>query len=269
MRQATRALGWATTILWIAVAVFIGTCLYSAMEVVQANMGGNLLGDPAFSSSNGSATISFPFSFNNSGFYDISDLNISTQITESTGSQISSAHTNIDLIAPGSHIEDVHNISFSLTQIASENLAHLLFDSGNFSVEFLIGLRFAYIFPFQLSVETVMPWGAPFSNLSIGEPVFDFINRNVTIPYSFRNNSPFNITGTVSANIYDSGNALAGSGMTILNAESSRPFADTLVIQISPTADLSDLYETGRIRLRFETAFFSFDKEVGWGGAPD
>ncbi len=270
MRQATRALGWATTILWIAVAVFMGTCLYSAMEVVEANMGSTLLGVPAFSSSNGAATVSIPFYLSNTGFYDISDLNISTRITESTGKEVSSAQTQVALIAAGDHIEDTHNISIGLAQILSENLTYLLFNSGNFSVEFLVGLRFAYIFPFQLSVDTIMPWGAPFSNLSIGEPIFDLDNRNVTIPYSFRNDSPyFDILGTVRGSIYDRERILVGSGLTVLDAGSNEPFAGTLGIQISPTADLPGLVAMGRIRLRFETAGFSFDEEISWGGTPD
>ena len=158
MRQAIRALGWATKIFWIVIAVFMITCLYSAMGLM---MGGIQFGEPEVSSSNGTATVSLPFSFNNTGFYDISELNITTCITDYNGTLISTSTTSVSLIAHGSYIEEVHNISISLDEIVSGNLTYLFFSSGNFTIEIFAGLKFAHIFPFQISINTTMPWGAP------------------------------------------------------------------------------------------------------------
>lgn len=270
MRQATRALGWATTAFWIVIAVFMVTCLYSAIQVIQANMGGSPFGVPDVSSFNGTATVSLPFSFNNTGFYDISELNVTSRITEYTGVLISASRMNVSLIAAGSHIEETHNMSISLDQIVSKNLTHLLFGSGNFSVEFVVGLKFAHIFPFQVSVDTAMPWGAPFSNLSIGDVTFDYVNQKATIPLSFENDSPyFDIVGNVNGRIYNHENVLVGSGTTALDAKSNEHYEDTLDLQVNPSTDLLELAERGRIVFRFETAVFSFEEETSWGDTPD
>ena len=270
MRQATRALGWATTVFWIIIAIFMVTCLYSAIQVIEANMRGSPFGVPEVSSSNGTATVSLPFSFNNTGFYDISELNITTRIMEYTGILISASRTNVSLIAAGSHIEETHNISISLGQIVSKNLTHLLFGSGNFSVEFVVGLKFAHVFPFQISVDRVIPWGAPLSNLSLGEVAFDYLNRKVTIPLSFRNDSPYiDIVGNVSYSIYNHENVLVGSNTTGLNVESDASYIGELNLHIDPSTDLSKLAERGRIAFRFETAVFSFDEEIRWGDTSD
>lgn len=259
MRQAIRALSWATKIFWIVIAVFMITCLYSAMGL----MGGIQFGKLEVSSSNGTATVSLPFSFNNTGFYDISELNITTRIVGYNGTLISTSTTLVPLIPHGSIVEEVHNISISLDEIVSKNLTYLFFNSGNLSTEIFAGLRFAHIFPFQISINATMPWGAPLNNFSIGEISFDYINQKMIIPLSFKNDSPFDVSGNVYFDIYNYENELVDSGMTTLDE-------DSLEFSVDPSVDLKELKERGgRIHFFFETSIFSFEKEIKWGDASD
>lgn len=260
MRQAIRALGWATKIFWIVIAVFMITCLYSAMGLM---MGGIRFGEPKVSSSNGTATVSLPFSFNNTGFYDLSELNVTTCITDYNGTLISTSTTFVPLIPHGSNVKEAHNISISLDEIVSKNLTYLFFNNGNFSVEIFAGLKFAYIFPFQISINATMPWGAPLNNFSIGETSFDYEDQKVTIPLSFKNDSPFDVSGNLSFDIYNDMDELIGSGAVLgdINVESGQP--SEYLLQAS--VDVLKLTKKGRILLFFETSIFSIEKEAEWG----
>jgi len=230
--------------------------------------GGIPLGKPEVSFSNGTATISLPFSFNNTGLYDVSDLNITTCIADYNRTLISTSTTIVPLIAHGSCIEEVHNISISLDEIVSKNTTYLLFNSGNFSIEIFAGLKFAHIFPFQISVNAPMPWGAPFSNFSIGEVFFDYANQKVIIPLSFKNDSPyFDVSGNIHYDIYNyDENDLVDSGMINLPlVEPGGSYEKQLELPVDP----STLGERGRIHFLFETSIFSFEKEIKWGDASD
>ncbi len=263
MRQAIRALGWATKIFWTVIAVFMITCLYSAMGLM---MGGIRFGEPGVSSSNGTATVSLPFAFNNTGFYDISELNVTTCIRDYNGTLISTSTTFVSLIPHGSNVEEAHNISISLDEIVSKNLTYLFFNNGNFSVEIFAGLKFAYIFPFQISINTTMPWGAPLNNFSIGEISFDYEDQKVTIPLSFKNDSPFDVSCNIHFDIYNYENDLVDSRMTDLPpVKSGGSHEEELELPVDP----STLGERGRIHFLFETSIFSFEKEIKWGDADD
>jgi len=259
MRQAIRALGWATKIFWIVIAVFMITCLYSAMSLMTGDIP---LGKPELSFSNGTATVSLPFSFNNTGLYDISDLNITTCIADYNGTLISASTTFVPLIPHGNNVEETHNVSISLDNIVSKNLTYLFFNSGNFSIEIFAGLKFANIFPFQISINTTMPWGAPLNNFSIGEISFDYINRKIIIPLSVKNDSPyFDLSGNIHFDIYNYENELVDSGMTTLDVKPGESYEGPLELSVDP----STLEERGRIHFFFETSVFRFEKEIKWG----
>jgi hypothetical protein len=266
MRQAIRALGWTPKIFWIVITVFMITCLYSALGL---RMGIDSKGLEV-SFHNRTTTVSLPFSFNNTGLYDISDMNITTRIEDYNGTLISASTTFVPLIPRGSNVEEVHNISISLDEIASENTTYLLFNSGNFSIEIFAGLVFARVFPFQISINASMPWGAPFNNFSIGEVSFDYLSRTVSVPLSFKNDSPyFDVSSNVYFDVYNYENVLVDSGVTTLYVKSGDSPEGALELSVGPSVDLLELKERGRIHFFFETSIFGFEKEIEWGDVSD
>jgi len=277
MRQAIRALGWATKIFWIVIGVFMITCLYSAMNLIQANMdlmmGGRLFGKPEVSLHNGTTTVSLSFPFNNTGFYDISELSVTTRITDYNGTLISLSSTPEPLtIAAGNSVMMRHNISMSLDDMISKNLTYLFFNfSFNetaFNVEGSARLKFAHIFPFQISINGTMPWGAPLNNFSIGEVTSDLINQKMIIPLSFENESPyFDVGGILNFSIYNYENEFVDSRTISLPLVRSRKSCVDFPLELP--VDFSKLKERGRIHFFFETSIFSFEKEIKWGDASD
>ena len=259
MKVAIRALGIAITTLWIFLIVFSVTALYSVMNL------GIGFGEAQFFPSGEDVVLSLPFFLNNSGYYDISELNITTRIMDSNGTLLTLSKTFIPLVSKGSNIETAHNISIDLSDVMKN--MKLLFNDSVFEFDTFITLNFAHTFPVQMSMNTTIPWGAPVYNLSVGEiSVLPFNTTHVklAVPVSFENHSFFNITGTIQLEIYNDVDELVTSGETSLDAPSQHTYNGRVDMYLS-LADIAKLTETGRVHLIFETPMLTVEQWMSYG----
>lgn len=250
MKQAIRALSIATTVLWILVVLFSATSIYSALKL---SLG---FGRPRASVSSEVLTVSLPFYIDNGGFYDLSDLNITTDINNHDGALISDSTTLVPLISRGSRVEENHNISVSWNDIISKDLTILLFQDSVFNIDISVKLKYAHAIPLQLSTNTTMPWGAPLANLSIGEISFtpiNFTHFQVNVPFSFENHSFFALDGSVRLDLVDDRGGNVSSGATNINVASMNRCASQLEVVFRIDAGIPT-----EARVYFETSAFSF-----------
>lgn len=256
MRQAIRALGWATNILWVMIIVFLVTSLYSARNVFP-NIS---FGQPQFLSSNGVVIMSFPFFINNTGYYDISELNITTHVMDYKGAAISTSTTLVPSIPRGSSVEETHNVSINVNNITQRGLSYLLFNDSFFNVSMFIALKFAYLVPIQVSTKGTMPWGAPLYNFSIGEISYNLYNLThckVVIPLSFENHSFLSLNGTIRFEVYNGENERLGSGTASVNVPSYTGYKDLVEVIVR-----GDPREITEVRVYLDTSLFSFGPVV-------
>jgi len=259
MKPAIRALGIATTIIWILLVVFSATAVYSVMNL---RIG---FEEPQFSPSSKGVVLSLPFFINNSGYYDISELNITTRITDSNGTLLTLSKTFVPVVSTGSNVEAAHNISIELSDVMER--IELIFNDSFFVFDTLVTLNFAYVVPVQLSMNMTVPWGAPFSNISIGEISvlsFNSTHVRVVVPVSFENHSFFDITGTMQLEIYNDIGELVTSGETSLNVQAQSAYNEQVGMYLS-VADVSKLTESGRVHLMFETPMFAVEQWIPYG----
>lgn len=254
MKQAVRALGWAISIFWIMLLLFTITVVYSALLIRPS------FGEPLVHSSGGTFTVSLPFTLYNGGFYDISGLNITTRATDYIGSLVTSSTTLFSLISGGTSATLRHNMSISLEQAATTDLSHLLFMDSDFDVSVHLKLVYARIFPFEISFNTSMPWGAPFANLTLGEigvaPV-NITHFRVSVPVSFENHSFLEMNGVFSLEIVDNMDNVIGTSSTSFDAPPGSPSETTIEILMSGNpASIRDA------RLSFQTPYFSYGPVV-------
>ncbi|MDH5449307.1 MAG: hypothetical protein OEX77_00200 [Candidatus Bathyarchaeota archaeon] len=247
MRQVVRALGWATRILWVAIIIFGLTVAYSATNL-QAGVGQP---QPPLVS-NGLMTLALPFYINNTGFYSISGLNITTEIRDHNGTSVSTSTTLVPLIPADSFVERTHNISVSLPYMA-QNLTYLVFEDSNLTINVLIAMMFAHAVSLQMSANTTLWWGAPLSNFAIGEISADLIAQEMIVPLNFENHSPVYIDGTLRLEIYNGNNQHLGSGMMDVSVPPGHMYDDRLEVSV----DVSKLTEKGEVHFYFETSTFS------------
>ncbi len=250
MRYAVRALGWATKILWILIIVFSVTSVYSAINV---RMG---FGEPHAFVSNEFFVISVPLFVNNSGLYDLSELNMTVGVMDYDASLLSLSTTFVPLIPRGSSIETAHNVSLSLEDNTSKLLDYL-FNDTVFILDVSLELDFAHSIPFRVSTDMSVPWGAPLYNFSFGQFSYNFLNfthQEVLIPMRFDNHSPyFSIEGLMRVEIYNDDGELLGFSLSDLDVPSHSGY----VGQAEAIIDVSKVTGSGEVCFYFETSGFS------------
>jgi hypothetical protein len=254
MKQAIRALGWATTVLWILVILFSGTVVYSAMQI-----GMDFQGDPQIATSDGALLMSIPFSIINNGLYDISKLNITTIITDENETVISSSSTFIKKIQRGSTVNETHDIQVSLADILNKNLTYMLFNDTTLTLDMLVTLEYADTIPLKIISNQTMLWGAPLYNLTVTEISPVSLNQ-VNISLSFENHAFFLLNGTISLDLKDTDGAQVGSGSANVFAPPGDDY--TIEIPVQMETLLSDPSDIAEVHLWFEMDFFSFGPVV-------
>ena len=251
MKHAIRALGWATAILWILVILFSGTVVYSAMQI-----GMNFEGEPQVTTSNGTQTISIPFSISNDGLYDISELNITTLTVAENEAVISRSTTLVSLISRGYTVNGTYDIVVSLDDILAQDLTYLLFNDTDLNVDMSVELTYAHSVSLKISSNLGdLTWGAPLSNLTVGE-ITEISPSQANAPLSFENHAFFGLNGTVQLEIWGV-NELIGSGTTDILVPSEGRYDD--VIPVTLTGDFA---EKAEVRIYFDTSVFSFGPVV-------
>jgi hypothetical protein len=254
MKQVVRALGWATSIFWIILLLFTVTAVYSAFQIRPE------FGDPSVSTSGDTLILSLPFGLYNGGFYDISRLNITTVVSDNHGSAISSASTFVTTISRGENTSITHNMSLSIGQMASSDLSFLLFNDSELNVTAILRLTYANAFPFEITANISMPWGAPLANPAIGGisiAPFNSTHVRAFAPVSFENHSYLEMSGTMRLEIVDGVGHVAGEGATIFYAPSENRFETIMEVLLSDS--LANIREA---RLHFQTPFFTYGPVV-------
>ena len=250
MKQAIRALGWAVSILWIMLLLFTVTAVYSALQIRPS------LGEPLAAASGSTLTASLPIVLYNGGFYDISQFNITTRVRDNAGATITRSSTLVPLVSAGANVTITHSISISIEQAATNNLSHLLFNDSELEIEAAVGLIYARVFPFEISLNSSMPWGAPFANLTLGSISVTPLNLThirARVPLSFENHSFLALSGTLELEIVDRTNHVVGRGSTVFNAPSDSRFETN--VEIVASGDPADFREA---HLYFQTPFFNY-----------
>jgi len=254
MRQAIRALGWAIYILWLVIIVFTVTAVYSAFQL------GLDFGDWQTSTSEGTVTLTLPFSVENNGFYDIYDLNVTTIVRENNEQLLSSSSTVVPLISSGNKINATHNISISFENMTSASLSRLLFYDADLDMEMSFALRYAGVIPLKIGRNFTAPWGAPLGNLTIGNVAVNQYNSThvrTTLPFSFENHSFFSLNGTVRTEIMNTLGQQVGGTTTLINVPPQTGYSTQFMVLIPLSG--SGFKEA---RLYFDTSVFSYGPVV-------
>jgi hypothetical protein len=252
MKQAIRALGWATTTLWILVILFSGTVVYSAMQI-----GMDFQGEPQITTSNGTLKMALPFSISNNGFYDITNMNITTSILTENETVISTSSTLLEIIPRGGLINATHEVVISLKDMLAKNLTYLVFNDTKLNMEMSVRLVYANALPLKISSNQTMRWGAPIYNLTVDEVSFTPPNQ-ADVSLSFENHAFFALNGTIYLELVDEiGNKIGDGSQDVLVLPGSR-YAETIKVTLTVTPP----FEVAEVHLSFVTSLFSLGPVV-------
>lgn len=242
MKQAIKALSLATKILWTIVIIFSVTAAYSAANLRMS------FGESKTSFSDGIFLLSIPVFVNNTGFYEITDLNITTHMKDRDNKTVSTSTSIVPIIPPNNNIQKIHNITLNLKNLTTE-LPYLAFNDSIFYVYSSVALKFANVIPIQISTNATMPWGAPLYNFSIGDISLNHAERKLTVPLSFDNHAFFSVNGTMRLEVYNGENEQVSVAEVIIEVPSGYEFKDFVEMNV----DLSKLTREGQIQVFFDT----------------
>lgn len=254
MRQAIRALGWATKIFWIILIVLVVTIAYSASLINIA------LGEPQTTTTEQTVTMSFPITIRNNGFYDIADLNVTTFVIDQNSQTLAAGMTITRLIRRGAEETHTHSITINFTKILAQD-DNLLFNDTTLTMYQQVSLNYAKVVPFSVKANQSMPWGAPLSNFALGQVTFRPYNSThsyADVHFSFENHNQYvPVTGTVRVRICNSDGTRIGSGTTSVDAPPNTPYNGQLSILVrNPSAPTPT--PSGEVRFYFDTSLFDY-----------
>jgi hypothetical protein len=250
-----RILRISTFILWAVILFFGVTAAYSVINL-SINVG-----EFQMLPSGSGISFSLPFSIDNGGFYDITNLNLTTKVTDINGTLIDLTETLVPSIPRGSIVNSSHTISVELDEITSLDHVDLLLKDSDFNVQIFSALNFARAVPVELSLNTSIPWGAPFSNLNVGELSISSINSTheiAEIAVSFENHAPIDIIGTLTLEIYNDSDERITNGVSTIDVPPGSNYSDQISM-ITAHEDLLKISNSGNLHLIFETPLFSVD----------
>ena len=257
MRQAIRALGWVTKILWVILLATIITIAYSATQISVS------VGEARTTATEQAITISFPVNITNNGLYALTQLNVTTKVTDQNSQTLANGTTIDQSVQKGTSATITYNITINIPEIIAQTNGSLLFNDTTFTVFQYVSLDYANAIPFSLHANYTMPWGAPLSNLTVGNPTFQLYNStysNATVQLQFENHNQYlPVNGTMRVEIYNSRQMLKGAGAASIDVQpntSCDTQVDFLVRNFRTTTPSGEIY------VFFETSAFDYGPVV-------
>lgn len=255
MNITTRIFGIATLLIWIIIVFFFITAVYSV-----TNLDVNVGQVEMLPAGNG-ISFSLPFTINNNGYYELANLNLTTLIKDPKGNMLDQTETLIPSIPQGANINASHKITIDLDEILSMNHLILLLEDSEFLIELFASLDFAHVVPVQLSINSSIPWGAPFADFSVGEISISQIEENnvkLSIPLSFENHAILDLSGTLILELCESSEEMITFGTMVIDVPSQDNYVGNLSLEIS-YEDWLNLESDWKLHLIFETQLFRVD----------
>ena len=255
MNIAIKMLSISTFILWITIIFFFATAIISVLDVKVG------IGDPEMIPSSKGADISLPFYIDNSGYYELADLNLTTRVTDPRGKVMDQTETIIPSIPKGTNVTASHTVPVDLDDIIEMDYLALLLEDSFFNVELFAAVNFARAIPVQFSMNTTIPWGAPLANFDLGElsvSSFNSTHGEASIPVSFENHAIMGIQGVLRLEFYDSSQQLIASGEVAADAPAQQNYMET-VYMYPRQQDILELTSSRNVHVFFSTAVFMVD----------
>ena len=259
MNVPIRMLGIATSIFWVLLIAFIASAAYSLKDLSLS------FGEPQFTAApNHDLLFSFPMNIDNRGYYSLKSFNITTVLSDPEGSEVSRASSFVPIIPQGQKITIFHNVTLSMDDLLEKDEQYL-FNDNNLMASVTAGVNFAELLPVQISMNTTYPWGAPFYNFTLGQPMynrFNFTHGRITVPSSFENHAAFDLVGDMRVELYDSANSLVGESQTALDVPQYSSYTGKLDFYVPINSASLSAAQSGHFSVYFSTLFFEYGPVV-------
>jgi hypothetical protein len=258
MRIPIRMIGIATTVIWIFLIFFSISAIYS-MKDIRVNLGQLRVS----STENHQVLLSFPVTIVNTGFYDLSDFNISTVIFGSNSSRVTEGYVYVPKVLHERTVNVTHDMKLNVTELLQSN-KELAFNDTQLTANMTVSMKAANSIPIRASSNITVPWGAPLANLAINKPEFSTdngIHPYVVVPVSFENHASFNLTGKIQLQVYSTAGNLVTQTETYIDVSQYSTYKGRLEFLIPLSA-----VSRAHFEVFFYTSYFTYGPlEVPYG----
>ena len=252
MKQSIRALGWTINISMLVLFFFLATSIYSMVQLIAVHQGIRL-GEVRGYITNNKLILNTTITINNTGYYSISDLNLTTILMDENGTLISKKSTTIGLVRNRATITKPHNLTIELSSLLSE-MPNLLFQDTYFRMDTYLALKYAHALSFQILISNLtIPWGAPLYNFTIYEisqPYSNLTHYLIDVSIGFWNHASFGLEGSIRLEIYNDRDEYIGSGSESIIAPPESFFARSIQLVIENPAEYTG---KGYVNIYFES----------------
>jgi hypothetical protein len=243
VRQTIKALGWAIRFLWIIVLLLPVSVAFSLWKLAEpGNIG---IREPEVAFSGGAFSLSAPFYINNTGFYDLSDANLTISIGHEN-EVFKTFSSFVPHVPAGTTWNSSYQVSLALQEVASS--MGLLTNDTDLVLGMSASFRVAYVIAFGVSTNFSQPWKAPFHNLTIPEVGYDSSTRKISMIASFENHANFPLEGEFLLEVYNNRSRRIGYFMHYINVASDAPYSGSYEFEV----DEFQLTDNEVIRLSFD-----------------
>ena len=253
-------LGWTTNLIGVVVLMLLGLVGYSLIDTLMFKQGIGF-GEFQLEWDGEEMRLSIPLLVNNTGRFPLSNVILTTNISDHKGTWITGGEAVLPHVPEGSVDREIQTLHISMKDIISDELRHLLFQDSQLRADTAIKFTYAYLVSLKIQLPNMsFPWGAPLHNLSVGKPTglasFNATHYRVDLPLSFENHAPLTLVAVRLRLLNDQRESLA-SKTTILNVHPMEGFEGSFELFIEG-GDLQRLTERGFVQLHFQTPEFSF-----------
>jgi hypothetical protein len=226
------------------------TIAYSATQISIS------FGQPTATTTERVLTISVPVNIHNAGLYDIGQLNVTTRIADQNGTLVQNS-TLTKVVPKGANTITMQTLMLNITKILTEQ-SNLLFNDTILTEFQYVAFDYANAIPLCAHGNYSFQWGAPLSNLTVGNPSYQRYNSTystLSVPISFENHNQYiPVDGNVSVEIYNLRGTLNGAGTAKIDAQPNTSCST----QVDVLVRNSVISTQGVIDLFFETSMFNY-----------
>jgi len=261
LRQATRMLGWATTLTGMLVMALLVPIGYSMVDLFLFNQGIGFRGGEMSLDQDG-LQVSMPFVVNNTGVFPMSNIKQSISVSDSSGTVITENEILIPVVPEGTHVQENQRLTLSIDDFLVEERSHFLVRDAEFRMDMSLSLTYAGLMTFSIDLpNTTIPWFAPFHDLSTDRPLVAMVHnsthRRIRVQLSYENHLPLQVKG-VRLVLLNEGDERLTEGVFDVVYPQLTSVVDEFDIFI-PVDDIWRLSDEGIIQVTFMTP----EREIG------
>ena len=143
MRQSVRALGLTVTISLLLLSVFLATAIYSVVQTSIVERGIEL-GEAQIHVFDNEFMLSIPLKVNNTGYYDLTEVRLTTILSSREGIVLAANTSVIDLVERGINVTAIHRLWINTVDLFT-NMTYLLVNDTYFYMNSSIGFRYVHV----------------------------------------------------------------------------------------------------------------------------